>query len=84
MAITPPDLKQDFSEIKFEFTGMPYQYVFGLKKNKSVAETLQHPRYKQFASEVKGRYRNILDNPLGTAILRPKQNEEIALSILVG
>ena len=77
MASTLPDLKHDFSRIELEFVGVPYQDVFGLKNNKTVAETLQHYRYQKFAETVEKCYRDILDEPLGTALLRMKQNGDL-------
>ena len=72
-----PNLILDFSEIDLEFIGAPYRDVFGQKNNKTVAETLQHVRYQQLAKEVKGRYRDVLDKPLGTALFRLKQSGDV-------
>ena len=69
-----PDLVHDFSEIELKFIGVPYQNVFGRKNNKTVAETLRHRLYRTLAAEVKECYPNILDEPLGTALLRLKQD----------
>ena len=71
---TSLDLTHEFSEIELEFIGAPYQDVFGLKNNKTVAETLRHHKYKTLAAKVKKCYPNILDEPLGTALLCLKQN----------
>ena len=74
MVFNLPDLKYDFSIIELKFTGKLYEDVFGLKNNKTVAETLQHRRYRRLSEEVKGRYPNILNEPLGTALLRIKHD----------
>ena len=69
-----PDLKHDFSIIELKFTGKLYEDVFGLKNNKTVVETLQHHRYRRLSAEVKERHPKILNEPLGTALLRLKHN----------
>ena len=74
MVFNLPDLKHDFSIIELKFAGELYEDVFGLKNNKTVAETLQHHRYRQLSAVVKERYSNILNEPLGTALLRLKHN----------
>ena len=74
MAGTLPDLERDFSKVKLEFIGVPYQDVFGRKNNKTVAETLQHRRYRKFSEKVERCYRDILDEPLGMALLRLKRS----------
>ena len=74
MAGTLPDLRYDFSEIDVEFIGNPYRNVFGQKNNKTVAETIQDRRYQHLAKDMKEHYRDILDKPLGTALLDLKQS----------
>ena len=76
MVGTLPDLIHDFSKIELEFIGTPYQDIFGSKNNKTVAQTLQHHRYRKLSVEVEERYQNILDKPLGTWLLRLKHNED--------
>ena len=71
-----PDLIHDFSVVELEFTGAPYQDIFGQKNNKTVEETLRHCQYRTLAAEVKECYQHILDEPLGTALLRLKQNDD--------
>ena len=74
MVFNLPDLNHDFSIIELKFTGKLYEDVFGLKNNKTVAETLQHRRYRQLSTVVKERNPNILNEPLGTALLRLKHD----------
>ena len=74
MVIYLPDIKHDFSIIELEFISTLYEDVFGLKNNKTVAETLQHHRYRRLTAEVEQRYPNILNEPLGTALLRLKHS----------
>ena len=74
MVFNLPDLKHDFSIIELKFAGKLYEDVFGLKNNKTVAETLQHRRYRRLSVEVEGRYPNFLNEPLGTALLRIKHD----------
>ena len=74
MVFNLPDLKLDFSIAELKFTGELYKDVFGLKNNKTVAETLQHHRYRRLSAEVKERYPSILNMPLGTALLRLKHD----------
>ena len=74
MVFNLPELKQDFSIIELTFTGEYHEDVFGLKNNKTVAETLQHRRYRGLSAEVKERYPSILNEPLGTALLRLKHD----------
>ena len=68
-----PDLRYDFTEVSLKFIDDLYQDVFARKNNKTVSETLQHQRYKQFEKDVKERYPNILEEPLGKALLRLKE-----------
>ena len=74
MVFNLPDLKYDFSIIELKFTGKRYKDVFALKNNKTVAETLQHHRYRRLSAEMKEHYPNILNEPLGTALLRLKHD----------
>lgn len=74
MVFNLPDLKHDFSILELKFNGKLYEDVFGLKNNKTVGETLQHRRYRRLSAEVKERYPNILNEPLGTALIRLKHN----------
>ena len=71
-----PDLIHDFSVAELEFIGAPYQDAFGRYNKKTVAETLRHHKYQTLAAEVKECYQNILDEPLGTALLRLKRNDD--------
>ena len=71
---TSPDLIHDFSEIKLEFIDTLCQDVFSWKNNKTVAETLRHHPYRTLAAKVEKCYQNILDEPLGTALLHLKQD----------
>ena len=77
MVGTLPDLKYDFLEIDLEFIDAPYRDVFGRKNNKTVAETLRHARYQQLAKDVMERYPDILDKPLGEALLCLKQSGDV-------
>ena len=74
MVFNLPNLKRDFSLIELNFIGTLYEDVFGHKNNKTVAETLRHQRYRRLTTEVEERYSNILNEPLGAALLRLKHD----------
>ena len=48
--------------------------MFGRNNNKTVAETLQHPRYARLAREATALHRERLGTPLGTFLLELKTN----------
>ena len=74
-----PDLRYDFTDVSLKFIDDLYQDqdIFARKNNKTVSETLQHQRYKQFEKDVKECYPNILEEPLGKALLRLKQSGDM-------
>lgn len=66
-----------FSRVPLEFEGMPYQDVFGLKNNKTVAETLDHRRYANFRTDVVAKYPYDLAKPLGSFLLELKRKQDM-------
>jgi hypothetical protein len=61
-----------FTRTALDFVEGEYTDVFSLKNNKSLAETLTHPRYAKFQSEVLARYRGNIEKPLGYFLLELK------------
>lgn len=64
----------EFVQVPLVFEGKPYKDVFGEKNNKTVAETLVHQRYKKFERDIKRKYPDSLEKPLGSFLLELKKN----------
>lgn len=64
----------ELEKVRLEFTGKSYADVFGLKNNKTVAQTLEHRRYSKLKSETTARYADRLHEPLGIFLLELKQH----------
>lgn len=62
----------DFTPVELAFEGKPYWDIFGQKNNKTVAETLEHPKYAKLKGEVVQRYSKSLSRPLGTFLFELK------------
>jgi hypothetical protein len=61
-----------FHQVPLEFIGGEYRDVFSLKNNKSLADTLAHPRYAKFLAQVLIHYSGDMTKPLGTFLLNLK------------
>ncbi len=72
---TLPDLEHDFVDMPLEFLEGTYENVFSTKNNKTVAETLQHPRYRSLESDFLKSHADLLDVPLGKAVLQLKNTD---------
>jgi hypothetical protein len=73
MQLTLPGRVLDFDRIPLEFVGGLYTEVFGLKNNKTVRETLEHPRYRKFQTLVISTYVEFLNWNLGEFLLSLKR-----------
>lgn len=51
--------------------------VFALKNNKTVAQTLAHPRYAGLQSVISPRHQTALHSPLGDFLLRMKAEGDL-------
>jgi hypothetical protein len=67
-----------FNPVELIFEGNNYSDVFGKKKNKTVHETLQHPRYAKLKEETEQRYPKSLQEPLGTFLLDLKVKNDFS------
>ena len=72
MQLSAPQKSYEFAQTALDFFGGQSSNVFSLKNNKSLSETLAHPRYAKFQSEVLARYRSDLEKPLGHFLLELK------------
>lgn len=54
-----------FTEVPLVFEGGEEENLFAQKNNKSLAATLQHPKYTRFQNEVSQTYSEYLDWKLG-------------------
>ncbi len=66
------DIRLKFERIELQFEGVIYTDVFGGKNNKTLNETLEHPRYSKLLSFVSPHYESRLDTPLGEFLLQLK------------
>lgn len=66
----------EFENVPLIFKGARYTNIFAQKNNKTVAQTLAHPRYSKFQPEIMDRYAASLDTPLGTFLLRLKHEQD--------
>ena len=73
MRDTLPDLERDFVSLELEFLSGPHENVFAKRNNVTVDEMLTHKKYKKLIDEMESEYRDILDKPLGEALLDLKQ-----------
>jgi len=58
-----------FVRVPLTFESNRFQDVFGEKNNKTVAETLAHPRYASLAADVTATCSDSLDKPLGLFLM---------------
>src|SRR5262245_35019885 len=65
-----------FERMPLEFLSGHFQNVFSLKNNKSLAETLEHPRYAKLKTEAYQRHGAHLSEPLGQFLLELKYRED--------
>jgi hypothetical protein len=63
-----------FEPMPLVFNGGTYSDVFGLKNNKTVTETLEHPRYRKFQTMIDSAYGEYLDWNLGDFLLELKRS----------
>jgi hypothetical protein len=54
--------------------------LFALKNNKTVAQTLVHPRYAGLLSVIPARYQSLLQIPLGDFLLKMKADGDLTYS----
>ena len=62
-----------FVEVPLLFSPERHRNVFATKNNKTLAETLDHPRYRKLSQQAETLYKEHLDQPLGTFLLSLKQ-----------
>lgn len=67
------DSSSAFKEISLLFEEKPYRNIFGNKNNRTVAETIEHIRYRKFKAKVIESYPNELNKPLGEFLLNLKE-----------
>ena len=58
--------------VPLEFEGVLRRDVFGAKNDKTLRQTLEHPRCSKLRMEVAGRYGQELDTPLGQFLMKLK------------
>ena len=69
------NVEYEFDAVRLVFETGTYSEKFGEKNNKTVLETLQHRRYAKLRDETEKNYpANVLDEPLGSFLLRLKQS----------
>jgi hypothetical protein len=68
------DLGHDFERAELEFDAAKFDSVFADKNNKTIAQTVEHRRYKKLSSEVTSRYVEFLDWPLGKFLVHLKSH----------
>lgn len=66
----------EFNSVALFFEDGVHSEVFGKKNNKTVLETLEHQRYAKLRRQVEGAYPNLLQEPLGSFLLRLKRNSD--------
>jgi hypothetical protein len=67
-----PNVQKDFLGIPLEFQDGAHKNVFADKNNKTVAETLEHPKYQHLADHFYEAHSELLELPLGTALMQMK------------
>ena len=67
----------DFASVNLEFEVGLYTDIFGAKNNKTLAQTLEQPRYSKLASPTAARYADQLAVPLGSFLLELKARGDL-------
>ena len=62
----------DFERVDLTFIEGQVANLFSLKNNKTLGQTVDHPRYIKLRSEVFSRYASDLNQPLGEFLLHLK------------
>lgn len=69
-------ISAEFHEAMICFVASGISNVFSKKNNKSVRQTIEHPRYQHLASICSSIYADSLDRPLGEFVLALKQGDD--------
>lgn len=69
-------LEYSFQQIPLTFEAGTRRNIFGEKNNKTLTETLDHPRYAKLRTEIVSRYFPYLSWPLGTFLLDLKRKQD--------
>jgi hypothetical protein len=64
----------NFEEIPISFSKKDLSSVFGNKNNKTLSETLQHPKYNSLKSIMSSMTKNEMESPLGEILLEMKNS----------
>jgi hypothetical protein len=64
----------EFERVPLVLSGGAYADVFSLKNNKTVSETLEHPRYRKFQALIDSKYAAFKDSKLGEFLLGLKRS----------
>src|SRR5438445_13743428 len=64
----------EFTEVRLSFQDCRARDVFALKNNKTVAETLRHPRYAHLANDLLVNHPDCLQRRLGEFLYELKMN----------
>ena len=70
------DNEIEFEPVALRFGNGEFQAVFSAKNNKSLSETLRHPRYIKLKDRIIRQYSSFLDWPLGEFVMHLKQNDD--------
>lgn len=76
MILSWENSKFSFQPVEIHFVDNDIENIFARKNNKTLLETLKHPRYGKFKNEVLAEYREYLNWELGKFLLVLKTNQD--------
>jgi len=71
------DSEYEFERVQLRFEQGTFESVFADKNNKTVAETLEHKRYRSLSEDAVNNYPNSLDWRLGKFVMHLKSNGDL-------
>ncbi len=83
MTIEIENKRLDFEKTSLEFIEKGIESVFKTKNNKTLKETLEHPRYKTIKKRLKQPTEEELEKPLGQYLLDKKNSNDLEYKLFL-
>ena len=83
MTIEIENTRLDFEKTSLEFIEKGIESVFKTKNNKTLKETLEHPRYKTVKKRLKQPTEEELEKPLGEYLLKKKNSNDLEYKLFL-
>lgn len=83
MTIEIENIRLDFEKTSLEFIEKGIESAFKTKNNKTLKETLEHPRYKTVKKRLKQPTEEELEKPLGEYLLEKKNSNDLEYKLFL-